>query len=168
MIYGYNFKTIIGEFGLLESDDKLVGVLLPGEDMPLNVIMKESDLLFEAKKQIESYLDGDIKEFNLPIFYDGTDFMKSVWSALSTITYGTTKSYKDIAVTIGSPKAARAVGMANNRNPLPIIIPCHRVIGNRGNLIGYRGGLNIKKQLLELERIVCENEKKQQIVENII
>ncbi|MDD2371206.1 MAG: methylated-DNA--[protein]-cysteine S-methyltransferase [Firmicutes bacterium] len=159
MVYGYNFKTIIGEFGLLESNGKLVGVILPGESMPPNIVLKETDLLLDVKNQINNYLDGDIKEFNIPISYTGTDFMKSVWSALSDIPYGTTKSYKEIAIAIGSPKAARAIGMANNHNPLPIIIPCHRVIGSKGNLIGYKGGLNIKKQLLELERIVSEIEE---------
>ncbi len=159
MLYGYKFQTIIGEFGLLESNGKLIRVLLPGETIPQNIIIKETKLLLEGKRQIEEYLDGERKEFDLPIFYEGTDFMTSVWSSLRNIAYGTTNSYKDVAISIGNPKAARAVGQANNRNPLPIIIPCHRVISNSGKLIGYRGGLNIKKQLLELERIVRENEK---------
>ena len=85
--------------------------------------------------------------------------MKKVWTALIDIPYGETRCYKDIAESVGNRKAARAVGMANNQNPLPIIIPCHRVIGKNGKMVGYRGGLSIKQQLLELERIVGKNEE---------
>jgi methylated-DNA-[protein]-cysteine S-methyltransferase len=159
MMYGIYFKTIIGQFGLLEADDKIVGVLLPGEKFPDGIEARETPLLLEGVRQIEAYLDGDLKEFTLPVSFKGTDFMKKVWKSLMDIPYGQTRCYKDIAEIVGNSKAARAVGMANNRNPLPIIIPCHRVIGKNGRMIGYRGGLSIKQQLLELERIVGENEK---------
>lgn len=159
MVNGIYFKTIIGEFGLMEAEDKIVGVLLPGEKFPIGVVLKDTPLLLEGARQIEAYLDGELKEFTIPVSYKGTDFTKNVWTALMDIPYGETRCYKEIAEIIGNGKASRAVGMANNRNPLPIIIPCHRVIGKSGKMVGYRGGLSIKQQLLELERIVCENEK---------
>jgi methylated-DNA-[protein]-cysteine S-methyltransferase len=158
MVNGIYFKTIVGEFGLMESEGSIVRVLLPGEKLPNEVEIKETPLLLEGARQIEAYLDGDLKKFDLPVSYQGTEFMKKVWSALLDIPYGQTRNYMEIAEMIGNRKAARAVGLANNRNPLPIIIPCHRVIGKNGKMVGYRGGLSIKQQLLELERIVCENE----------
>ncbi len=159
MVNGIIFKTIIGEFGLIELEDKIVGVLLPGEKFPEDVEKRKTPLLLEGARQIEAYLNGDLKEFTIPVSFDGTDFMKKVWTALLDIPYGETRCYKEIAENVGNIKAARAVGLANNRNPLPIIVPCHRVIGKNGKMIGYRGGLSIKQQLLELERIVCENEE---------
>lgn len=102
--------------------------------------------------QIDEYLNGKRKIFDLPLAPQGTDFQKKVWNELTKIPYGSTKSYKEIAQNIGNPQAARAIGMANNKNPLPIIIPCHRVIGSNGKLIGYRGGLNIKQNLLNIEK----------------
>ena len=95
----------------------------------------------------------------MPVFAAGTPFQQLVWEALKTIPYGETRSYKDIAVQIGKSKACRAVGMANNRNPIAIIIPCHRVIGSKGELVGYGGGLDIKKQLLRLEGKKIKGEK---------
>lgn len=111
-------------------------------------------LLLEAKKQINEYLDGQRTVFSLPFSLVGTDFQKKVWGELLKIPYGTTKSYKEIAINIGNEKASRAVGMANHNNPLPIIIPCHRVIGANGLLIGYAGGMEIKKSLLEIEGVI--------------
>ena len=93
------------------------------------------------------------KSFDLPLNPEGTDFMKSVWNALLTIPYGKTASYGEIANAVGKPGAARAVGMANNRNPIPILIPCHRVIGSKGQLTGYRGGLQKKEELLKTGKI---------------
>ncbi len=159
MVSGIYFKTIIGKFGMMENEGKIVGVLLPGEKFPEGVEILETPLLLEGVRQIEAYLDGELKEFTIPVAYMGTDFMKKVWTALLDIPYGQTRNYMEIAETVGNKKAARAVGLANNRNPLPIIIPCHRVIGKNGKMVGYRGGLGIKQQLLELERIVCDNEK---------
>ena len=158
MIKGIYFKTIIGEFGLIESESRIVGVFLPGEKFTDDIEIKETPILLEGAKQIKAYLDGDLREFNLPLAFEGTDFMKKVWLSLMNIPYGETRTYMEIAEMVGNRRAARAVGMANNRNPLPIIIPCHRVIGKNGKMVGYRGGLSIKQQLLELERIVCENE----------
>lgn len=112
----------------------------------------EDTLFFEeAIKQFNEYFNGKRKKFDLKINPNGTDFQKKVWMELSDIPYGETRSYKDVARNIGNEKASRAVGMANNKNPIQIIIPCHRVIGLNGNLIGYAGGIEIKKRLLEIE-----------------
>ncbi|MGL5416790.1 MAG: methylated-DNA--[protein]-cysteine S-methyltransferase [Clostridium sp.] len=106
----------------------------------------------EIKEQLEKYFEGNLKEFNIKRkFLKGTEFQKKVWEAVFNIKYGETKSYKEIGKMIGNEKASRAVGLANNKNPLLIIIPCHRVIGSNGKLVGYRGGLDIKEKLLSLE-----------------
>ena len=105
-----------------------------------------------AIQQFKAYFDGKLKEFNLRIAPDGTPFQKSVWNALRNIPYGETVSYGEIARRIGKPNASRAVGAANAKNPLSIIVPCHRVIGKMGKLVGYGGGLPIKQSLLAHER----------------
>lgn len=101
--------------------------------------------------QLKEYFAGKREEFEVPLVLDGTEFQMRVWSNLQTIPYGKTTSYGEIARKIGSPEGARAVGLANGQNPIPIIIPCHRVIGSNGDLTGFGGGLPIKKKLLELE-----------------
>lgn len=111
-----------------------------------------SELSELAASQLTEYFNGKRKAFDLPLEIIGTDFRKKVWTALSEIPYGETRSYKDIAERIGIPKACRAVGGANNKNPISIIIPCHRVVGADGSLVGYGGGLDKKVMLLELER----------------
>jgi len=113
--------------------------------------IKTPNHLENAQKQIEEYLLGQREIFDFDFEITGTDFQVDVWNALLEIPYGETRSYKDIAIAIGNPDASRAVGNANNRNPLPIVIPCHRVIGANKKLTGYAGGIDIKKQLLELE-----------------
>jgi methylated-DNA-[protein]-cysteine S-methyltransferase len=105
----------------------------------------------EVMDQLQSYFAGERKKFEIPLVLEGTDFQKSVWSALQKIPYGETVSYKELAGKVGNPKAVRAVGAANGANPIPIIIPCHRVVGNDGSLTGFGGGLPLKKRLLELE-----------------
>lgn len=107
----------------------------------------------EAFKQLDEYLKGKRTEFNLRLNPEGTPFMKSVWQALLKIPYGKTASYKDVAIACGNSKAVRAVGSANNKNPIPIFIPCHRVVGSNGRLVGYAYGLNFKKFLLNLEKL---------------
>jgi methylated-DNA-[protein]-cysteine S-methyltransferase len=102
--------------------------------------------------QLRAYFAGDLQQFDLRLSPSGTEFQREVWDALNTIPYGETRSYGEIAAQIGKPKAARAVGMANNRNPIAVIVPCHRVIGANGSLTGYGGGLGRKELLLELER----------------
>lgn len=102
---------------------------------------RETPIIKQAAKQLDEYFNQKRKSFDLPLKIEGTDFQKKVWKALQKIPYGKTSSYGELAKTIGSPKASRAVGMANNKNPISIIIPCHRVIGADGTLVGYAGGL---------------------------
>lgn len=115
-------------------------------------ILCETTLIKRASKELYEYFDGKRSEFDLPIKLSGTEFQKSVWRELCKIPYGETRSYKDIAAAIDNPKASRAVGMANNRNKIIIVIPCHRVIGANGSLVGYGGGVDIKEKLLNLEK----------------
>jgi len=108
-------------------------------------------LFAEAIRQLRAYFDGRLREFDLPLAMEGTEFQLRVWNALREIPYGETISYAQLAGRIGNPKAIRAVGSANGSNPIPIIVPCHRVIGNDGSLTGFGGGLPTKKKLLALE-----------------
>ncbi len=105
----------------------------------------------EVIRQLRAYFRGELKKFNLPLAMEGTDFQLRVWNALRAIPYGETVSYAQLAERIGNPKAVRAVGSANGSNPIPIIIPCHRVVGSNGSLTGFGGGLSTKRKLLELE-----------------
>ncbi|MFT7682425.1 MAG: methylated-DNA-[protein]-cysteine S-methyltransferase [Moritella dasanensis] len=104
-----------------------------------------------AVTQLQEYFNGQRHEFSIPLAANGTEFQNKVWQALTTIPYGETWSYKDLAIAVGNPKASQAVGGANSKNPISIIVPCHRVIGKNGNLTGYAGGLDIKQRLLNLE-----------------
>lgn len=113
-----------------------------------------SSVLIQAACQLSEYFAGKRKTFELPLRPEGTEFQRRVWAALSEIPYGETRSYGQIAATIGNPGAGRAVGMANHKNPLPIVVPCHRVIGAGGSLTGYAGGLDTKRKLLELEGVL--------------
>ena len=113
--------------------------------------VEDKDFFREAARQLEAYFSGELESFDLKLAPKGTIFQKSVWKALCEIPYGETRTYKDIAVSIGKPKAYRAVGLANNRNPIAIIVPCHRVIGANGKLTGYASGLDVKEFLLKLE-----------------
>ncbi len=134
--------------------------LLESVDFPLNGKVQKPDPgyiysethFLPALNQFEAYFKGKLKRFDLEFKISGTDFQKKVWQALEKTEYGTTVSYSEIAKRVGNPKAARAVGMANSKNPIPIIIPCHRVIGKDGSLTGFGGGLEIKQYLLDLEK----------------
>jgi methylated-DNA-[protein]-cysteine S-methyltransferase len=114
--------------------------------------VKNKEFFREAERQLEAYFSGKLKSFDLKLASEGTDFQKAVWKALYEIPYGETRTYKDIATSIGRPKACRAVGLANNRNQIAIIVPCHRVIGSTGKLVGYASGVDVKEFLLELEK----------------
>ncbi|MHB1392859.1 MAG: methylated-DNA--[protein]-cysteine S-methyltransferase [Clostridia bacterium] len=146
------YESDVGRIGITEKDGRIIKVYITNDTVPKDVQLCETPLLKEAARQLESYFAGELREFTLPLAPEGTDFMKKVWEALCKIPYGLTASYKEIAEKIGTPKAARAVGLANNRNPIPIFIPCHRVIGADGSLTGYAGGLEMKKRLLYLEK----------------
>ena len=147
------YDTEIGRIAIGENGGAIALLRLPGEEGPGTVVQHETELLRKAAEQLREYLRGERKMFDLPLAPEGTAFQKAVWSALQEIPYGQTRTYKDIAEAIGCPKGFRAVGLANNRNPIMIIIPCHRVIGSDGSLTGYAGGTHIKKYLLELEGV---------------
>ncbi len=143
--------TPIGYLEIEENNNYIVSVKLIKELSNDKYVDDNNIILNMAKQQINEYFLRKRKIFDLPIKFNGTEFQKSVWNSLLNIPYGKTKSYKDVAKDIGNIKACRAVGMANNKNPIMIIVPCHRVIGTNGKLVGYACGLNIKKKLLELE-----------------
>ncbi|NLN14889.1 MAG: methylated-DNA--[protein]-cysteine S-methyltransferase [Tissierellia bacterium] len=155
MKYYYIYETKIGKILLAEEEGHITNLYFDDQREVEGAELKETALIREAKKQLDEYLLGRRKEFNLPLKAKGTEFQQRVWQALLDIPYGETKSYGEIAKIIGNPKAARAVGLANNRNPISIFIPCHRVIGKNGKLVGYGGGLQIKEFLLTLERKNC-------------
>ena len=145
------YDTPIGKICIAETDGKISHLIFMHASLSDDYIEEETALIKKAATQVFEYFDGKRKEFDLPLNPMGTDFQRSAWAALETIPYGETRSYKDIAVQIGNPKGVRAVGMANNRNPISIIIPCHRVIGSNGSLTGYGGGLDSKQFLLDME-----------------
>jgi len=146
------YQTDIGVLGIAESEDFITNLYFPGASVPSDAVVNETELLKEAGKQLQSYLSGRQQIFTLPLAPAGTEFMLRVWESLRAIPYGETRSYGAIALNLGNQKASRAVGLANNKNPIPIFIPCHRVIGANGKLVGYRGGLHIKEHLLALEK----------------
>jgi methylated-DNA-[protein]-cysteine S-methyltransferase len=146
------YETELGLIGIAENGEAITNVFFEKENKANNCVQQETALLKAAGKQLMEYFIGSRKIFELPLAPEGTDFQKMVWKALLTIPYGETNSYKEIAEKIGNPKACRAVGMANNKNPISIFIPCHRVIGANGKLVGYAGGLDIKEHLLGLEK----------------
>lgn len=154
MKHAYIYETKIGRIGIAESDDCITGVYLANEELPSDSILEETHILQKAASQLYEYLDGKRRIFDLPLAPTGTLFQIKVWNALQAIPFGETRSYKQIAEAIGNPKASRAVGMANNKNPIAIFIPCHRVIGSNGTLVGYAGGLKMKEQLLSIEKLI--------------
>lgn len=146
-----SYNSPIGKLWLVEEDYKLTLLAFNSRNCNLQEYeIAKTPLLTETRNQLDKYFAGIIKEFDLPINLKGTKFQRRVWDALKTVPYGETRTYKDIAQQIGNPKAARAIGLANNRNPISIIIPCHRIVGQKG-LVGYGGGLEAKRFLLELE-----------------
>ncbi len=156
-------ETKLGMIGIVEKDNKIVKVIIINENDKNskdkedskndyeNYQEKDTELLLKAKNELEEYFEGKRKEFDLPLEQEGTEFQKRVWNALEKIPYGETRTYKEVAKMVGNEKASRAVGMANNKNNIPIIVPCHRVIGSNGKLVGYALGLDMKKYLLNLE-----------------
>ncbi len=149
--------TPAGELTLIASDKGLSAILWQNDD-PMRVRLSPVEdchihpLLLQTEEQLLEYFTGKRRVFSLPIDVTGTDFQKQVWKALLAIPYGQTLSYSEIGLQIGRPKAARAVGAASGKNPVSIVIPCHRVIGRNGQLTGFAGGLQTKSRLLSLER----------------
>ena len=142
----------VGPLTLVEENEALTGLHF-GALPPAGAETNPYPLLREAVRQLEEYFEGQRKEFDLPLAARGTPFQLRVWAALRQIPYGETRTYADIAAAVGCPRGFRAVGMANNKNPIAIITPCHRVIGKGGALVGFGGGLEIKQKLLELEEV---------------
>jgi methylated-DNA-[protein]-cysteine S-methyltransferase len=144
--------TPIGTLRLVSNDDKLARVEFQGQhQVQADDRRKSNSILEAAAQQLREYFTGKRQQFELSLEPGGTAFQQEVWTSLRAIPFGQVRSYRDIATTVGRPRAVRAVGAANGRNPIPIIVPCHRVIGSDGSLTGFAGGLEIKKRLLNLE-----------------
>ncbi|WP_350613490.1 methylated-DNA--[protein]-cysteine S-methyltransferase [Pseudomonas sp. HY7a-MNA-CIBAN-0227] len=157
MSYEYTLMSSpVGQLTLVARSGKLAAILWENERVNrvrLGPLQKanNSPVLLEAQRQLKEYFAGTRNRFELELDFAGTDFQKKVWLALLTIPFGETRSYSQIALHIGNPKAVRAVGAANGRNPISIVAPCHRVIGASGGLTGFAGGLEAKQYLLSLE-----------------
>jgi methylated-DNA-[protein]-cysteine S-methyltransferase len=145
----------VGELTLVGSPRGLRYVLWAGEPPREPCVAAGCDVLEEAARQLSAYFAGDLWRFDLPLDLVGTEFQVEAWRALADIPYGTTRSYGAQARRLGRPRAVRAVGAANARNPLPIVLPCHRVVGADGSLVGFGGGLAVKRLLLEHEARVA-------------
>lgn len=147
-IFGGLYSSPFGPISLRATDTHVLS--LHFGDLGLR---DSTPLLSEAEAQLAAYFSGKLRQFRLPLLTKGTDFQQRVWSCLLTIPYGETISYRELAERVGSPRAFRAVGNANGKNPLPVLIPCHRVIASDGSLGGYSYGLDLKQELVRLEHI---------------
>lgn len=147
-------KSPVGSLVLISNKSALIGIEFENEkveNLPNKPLKDNHPILKKAEKQLIEYFAGNRKEFDIPLKLEGTDFQKKVWQELTKIPFGKTISYQELAEKMGNKNKARAVGNANGKNPIPIIIPCHRVIEKNGKLGGFGGGLKIKKFLLQLE-----------------
>lgn len=145
----YHYETPIGRICIEDDGEAIIGLYL--DNMPVDNSERETELIKETYNQLNEYFEKKRIKFEIPIKLHGTEFQNKVWNALCTIPYGETCTYKDIAKKIGNIKAVRAVGGANNKNPIMIIVPCHRVIGANGSLVGFGAGVEVKRYLLTLE-----------------
>jgi methylated-DNA-[protein]-cysteine S-methyltransferase len=156
MVYKF-VDTPVGKLKLVASGKGMVAILWENDE-PKRVRLTEmveddqQSVLVQAERQLKEYFAGERREFDLPLDMRGTPFQRDVWEALLSIPFGETRSYGELATQIGRASASRAVGAANGRNPLSIVVPCHRVIGSTGRLTGFAGGLDVKERLLGLER----------------
>lgn len=146
----FTYRTPIGPLTVASNGMAVTHVLFGARELPGRAV--PSELTNRAVNEIQEYLAGKRTAFDIPLAPEGTPFQCRVWRALENIPYGQTRSYADVAALVGNPKATRAVGAANNRNPIAILVPCHRVVGANGKLTGYAGGLALKQRLLDLER----------------
>ena len=150
------YHSVIGDLRIESNGKEITKISFSNDSFTdlntHNKIFKKDTAIDLACIELDEYFKGKRKNFSFPMLPEGTEFQNKVWKALIEIPYGEKRTYKDIAITIGNPKACRAVGLANNKNPLPIVVPCHRVIGSNGKLVGYAGGLDIKEKLLEIEK----------------
>ena len=155
MTYSMQLETPVGPL-TVTATEKAVTAVRFGTQVPEGSARctgaEATPLLRRAAEELGDYFAGSRRSFSLPLAPEGTPFQQKVWEALRTIPYGETRTYKQIAIQIGHNRSFRAVGMANNRNPIAIVVPCHRVIGYDGKLTGYAGGLDVKERLLALER----------------
>ena len=173
-MFYFEYDSPVGKICLMEKGGSLAALYLAGKKQPdafrrkgepgyeeqkellarEGAVFGETELLARTHEELTEYFAGKRQKFTIPLAPEGTAFQEQVWQALLTIPYGETRSYGQIAAQIGKPGAARAVGMGNHKNPISILIPCHRVIGADGSLTGYGGGLDIKEYLLRLEGIL--------------
>ena len=157
-IHKLDYESPIGVIEIIGTNEAISSILFSEEDKMVNFSQDETPpVLTECYTQLDEYFKGDRRDFSFSYQFEGTDFQKTVWKALIDIPYAEIGSYKDIAVSIGNDKAIRAVGSANGKNKLSIVIPCHRIIGSNGKLTGYAGGLWRKEWLLQHER-TCKKE----------
>lgn len=158
MNLAYKFvKSPVGALKLVASDKGLAAILWENDSprrVPLTSLVEDNKhpVLLKVERQLEEYFAGSRRAFDLPLDMRGTTFQKDVWEALLAIPYGETRSYGQLAKQLGRPSASRAVGAANGRNPISIVVPCHRVIGSSGKLTGFAGGLDVKARLLDMEK----------------
>lgn len=149
----HTYMTMIGKVSISEDGKGNVnGLFLPDCNLPA-MVDRETPVIAEAARQVEEYISGKRKTFDVPCVLEGTEFQQDVWRAIYNIPYGEVLSYQMVAKNIGRPKASRAVGGACRVNPIPIIVPCHRVVGSNGNLGGFSSGLTLKKRIMEIEGI---------------
>lgn len=148
----YTRNTILGAITIVEDKGFVTHLFMAEKNLCANYC--ETEVLKEGFKQLDEYFSGERKIFVMPLKPKGTEFQQRVWSILSKIPYGETRTYKQIAVLVGACRASRAVGQANNRNPIPIFIPCHRVVGSDNSLKGFIYGSDVKRKLLELEHVI--------------
>ncbi|MBS5884595.1 MAG: methylated-DNA--[protein]-cysteine S-methyltransferase [Clostridium sp.] len=148
----FYYDTIIGEIGIADNGKGITNIYIKNKlKIEKDIEIRETKLIKEAANQLNEYFSGERINFSISLDPEGTEFQHKVWNELIKIPYGETRTYKEIAEKIGNSKAARAIGMANNKNPILIMIPCHRVVGKNKSLVGYAGGLEKKERLLEIE-----------------
>lgn len=160
----YSFRSPIGNLTVYFTDKGIIALSFDEEGDNLKYIERYYDTPMEVDKkdynyheEIIKYLEGKLKEFTIPFSFKGTEFQEVVWKELLNIPYGETRTYKELAEKVGCPKGPRAVGGALNKNPIAIIVPCHRVVGSNGKLVGFAGGVDLKAKLIDLEKNNIEN-----------
>ena len=164
VVYRKKISSPVGTICLEADQEALLSLYIIGSEAASRWTDREEKgegfrVLEQAEQELLEYFEGERKEFTVPIRFEGTEFQRKVWNALREIPYGETRSYAEVAQMVGSPRACRAVGGANNRNPIMILTPCHRVVGADGSLVGFGGGLEAKKYLLDLEKKVVSEEE---------
>ncbi len=153
MKYFYEYESDIGVLSIVEEDNQIIKLVI--NKQITDIQKQETPLINKTYNQIQEYLNGKRLKFEIPILLKGTEFQKKVWEKLISVPYGEVTSYKYVATQIGLPNASRAVGNACNKNPLLIIVPCHRILGSDKTLKGFAAGISVKEKLLNLEARVC-------------